>query len=127
MITQDEVYSKVTDCLVQALGVDEDEVTPDASLTNDLGAESIDFLDIVFRLEKSFGIKIPRGGLFPEHIFSNPKFVKDGLVTESGLNELRESVPHLDITQFSENPNVNNFGDVFTVNTLVKFVNTKLT
>lgn len=126
MITQDEVYSKVTDCLVQALGVDEDEVTPQASLTNDLGAESIDFLDIVFRLEKSFGIKIPRGGLFPEQILSNPEYVKDGMVTEPGLQQLRSEMPHLDIEKFAKNPNVNNFGDIFTVETLVKFVNSKL-
>src|SRR5206468_6300906 len=60
-MTRDEIYSKVQGVLVDALGVDEEEVTPKASLIDDLGAESIDFLDIVFRLEKAFDIKIPRG------------------------------------------------------------------
>ncbi len=126
MLTKDEVYSKVTDCLVEALGVDEDEVSPESTLTGDLGAESIDFLDIVFRLEKSFSIKIPRGGLFPENILSNPEFVKDGRVTEKGLQELRDKMPHLDIDKFANEPNVNNFADLFTVDMLVNYVSTKL-
>jgi len=66
MPTRDEIYEKVSATLVEALNVDEDEVTPEATLQGDLGAESIDFLDIVFRLEREFGIKIPRGELFPE-------------------------------------------------------------
>lgn len=60
----DESFRQVTEVLVDALGVDDDEVTPDASLVDDLGAEEIDFLDIVFRMEKSFGIRIPRGDIF---------------------------------------------------------------
>ena len=65
MPSKEEVFEKVREALVDALGVDDDEVTPEATLVGDLGAESIDFLDIVFRLEKSFDIKIPRGELFP--------------------------------------------------------------
>ncbi len=125
-MTESEILGKVSDCLIEALGVDDDEVTPEASLTGDLGAESIDFLDIVFRLEKSFSIKIPRGGLFPENIFSNPDFVKDGSVTEKGLAELKSTMPHLDIDTFSKDPNVNNFSDLFTVNMLVKYVTNNL-
>ena len=64
-MTQEEIYTKVSGTLIEALNVDEDQVTPNATLQGDLGAESIDFLDIVFRLEREFGIKIPReyGGL----------------------------------------------------------------
>jgi len=69
MPTKDEVFEKIQVALVDALGVDEEDVTPEATLVGDLGAESIDFLDIVFRLEKAFDIKIPRGELFPR-IFS---------------------------------------------------------
>ena len=58
-----EVWSKVQDAFAVALGLEEDEVVPDARLIEDLGAESLDFLDIVFRLERSFNIKIPRGGI----------------------------------------------------------------
>jgi oligoendopeptidase F len=68
--------------------VDEDEVVATARIGGDLGAESIDFLDIVFRLEKAFAIKIPRGELFPEDVLTDPKYVQDGKVTELGLSEL---------------------------------------
>ncbi len=71
MPTKEEVYDKIRTALVDALGVDEEDVTPEATLVGDLGAESIDFLDIVFRLEKAFDIKIPRGELFPEDILTD--------------------------------------------------------
>ena len=70
MATSEEIYAKVQETLVDALGVDDDEVTPEATLQGDLGAESIDFLDIVFRLEKNFNFKIPKGELFPENLVS---------------------------------------------------------
>ena len=57
-MSRDEIFQKVQGVLVDALGVDEEEVTPTAVIKDDLGAESIDFLDISFRLEKAFGIKI---------------------------------------------------------------------
>ena len=59
MQTYDEIFEKVQATLVDALGVDDEDVTQEATLQGDLGAESIDFLDIVFRLERNFGIKIP--------------------------------------------------------------------
>src|SRR3954454_20669495 len=94
MPTQEDIYSKVSATLVEALNVDEDEIKPDSTLQGDLGAESIDFLDIVFRLEREFGIKIPRGELFPESIFQgDPEFVQNGRVTEKGLSELRAKMP----------------------------------
>src|SRR5437660_3399239 len=100
-MTQDEIYSKVSATLVEALNVDEDQVTPEATLQGDLGAESIDFLDIVFRLEREFGIKIPRGELFPESIFQgDPELVQDGRVTEKGLQELRAKMPYADLSKF---------------------------
>ena len=78
-MTREEICEKVTETLVDALGVDEEEVKDDATLMGDLGAESIDFLDIVFRLEKAFGIKIPREELFPaENLTSNGEYVSDG-------------------------------------------------
>ena len=96
MPTREEIYEKVTSTLVDALGVEEDEVTPEATLTGDLGAESIDFLDIVFRLEKNFGIKIPRGDLFPEDIQSDPELVQDGRVTDKGLGVLSGFISELE-------------------------------
>ena len=100
MPTQEEIYTKVSATLVEALNVDEDEIKPTATLQGDLGAESIDFLDIVFRLEKNFSIKIPRGELFPESLAADQTLVKDGVVTPQGIAELRTRMPHADVEKF---------------------------
>ena len=127
MPTQDEIYSKVSATLVEALNVDEDEIKPSATLQGDLGAESIDFLDIVFRLEREFGIKIPRGELFPESIFQgDPDLIQDGKVTEKGLKELREKMPFADFKGFAENPEVNAISDLFTVDMIARYIQGKL-
>src|SRR5216683_2957480 len=116
MPTQDEIYSKVSATLVEALNVDEEDIKPTATLQGDLGAESIDFLDIVFRLEREFGIKIPRGELFPESIFQgDPEFVENGHVTDKGLAELRARMPFADLSEFEKNPEVGAISDLFTV------------
>ena len=125
-MTEDEVFEKVKETLVDALGVDDEEVTADATLTGDLGAESIDFLDIVFRLEKGFDIKIPRGELFPDGIFNNPEFVKDGKLTTSGLAQLKTSMPHVDFTEFEQDPDINKMASLFKVQTIVSYVKTKV-
>jgi len=126
-ISQEQIFNEVQGVLVDALGVDDDEVTVDSTLTGDLGAESIDFLDIVFRLEKAFGIKIPREELFPaESLMNNPEFISKGKFTEKGLAELRTKIPHTDISTFQNNPDVNKLGDLFTVGAIVKYVETKL-
>jgi len=126
MATSDETFAKVQETLVDALGVDDDEVTPEATLVGDLGAESIDFLDIVFRLEKNFNIKIPRGELFPENLTAESSFVQDGIVTDEGIAELRKQMPHADIDKFSEDPKVENIQDLFTVQMIVNFVERKV-
>ncbi|HQM53062.1 MAG TPA: acyl carrier protein, partial [bacterium] len=115
MVDKSQVYGKIKECLVEALGVEEAEIVPGARIMDDLGAESIDFLDIVFRLEKAFGIKIPRGGLFPENILSNDQFVKDGKVTARGIEELRKRMPCANLASFEKDPRVSNFSNLFTV------------
>ena len=123
---QEEVFEKVRTCLVDALGVDEEEVTPEATMVGDLGAESIDFLDIVFRLEKTFNIKIPRGELFPEDILSNAEYVQDGKLTSEGVEQLKKRMPFADLTKFEANPQVTQFGNLLTVQDLVNYVQSKL-
>src|SRR5215472_4773211 len=109
MQTQEQIYSKVSATLVEALNVDEEDINPASTLQGDLGAESIDFLDIVFRLEREFGIKIPRGELFPESIFQgDPEFVQNGRVTQKGLTELKARMPFSDLDQFEQDPEVSN-------------------
>src|SRR5689334_2986277 len=127
MPNQDEILQKVSATLVDALNVDEDEIKPSSTLQNDLGAESIDFLDIVFRLEREFGIKIPRGELFPESIFQgDPDFVAAGKVTPRGLEELRTRMPFADLSEFEKNPEVSKLSDLFTVELITRYVEGKL-
>ena len=126
MPTKDEIYDKIKTALVDALGVDDEDITPEATLVGDLGAESIDFLDIVFRLEKAFNIKIPRNELFPEDVLTDQKYVQDGRVTETGLAELRKRMPFANLDKFAENPAVRVFGGLLTVADLCRFVEGKL-
>jgi len=124
--TKDEVFEKVQAALVEALGVDDDEVTPEATMVGDLGAESIDFLDIVFRLEKAFNIEIPRAELFPEDILTNAEYVQDGKVTDAGLAELKKRMPFADLTKFEANPVVQEFGNLLTVSDMCRYVESKV-
>src|SRR3954466_11772408 len=127
MPSQEEIYAKVSATLVDALNVDEDEIRPGATLQGDLGAESIDFLDIVFRLEREFGIKIPRDELFPDSIFrGDSDLVSDGRVTDRGMAELRSRMPWADLSGFEHDPRLGAVPDLFTVGLLTRYVTWKL-
>jgi len=130
-MNKDEIFTKVQEVLEEALGADEDEITPTASLTGDLGAESIDFLDIVFRLEKAFStddapFKISQGELFPENLMDNADWIEDGKFTASGMDMLRERMPHIDFSTFSDDPQIDKVANLITVQSLVNFVSNKL-
>ncbi|HEY4235442.1 MAG TPA: acyl carrier protein [Lacipirellulaceae bacterium] len=124
--TQEEIFSKVQEALVDALGVEDEEVKPEATLQGDLDAESIDFLDIVFRLEKAFGIKIERGELFPEDILTDTDFVDNGKVNAAGIAKLKQRMPFADLSKFEANPVVQNLGKQLTVADMCNFVKYKL-
>ena len=126
MPSKDEVFEKVREALVDALGVDDEEVTPAATMVGDLGAESIDFLDIVFKLEKGFDIQIPRDELFPDDILTNAEFVQDGKVTPEGLAKLKDRMPFADLSKFEQNPQVQDFGNLLTVQDLCNYVSSKV-
>jgi len=124
--TKQEVFDKIQAALVDALGVDDDEVTPDATMVGDLGAESIDFLDIVFRLEKAFEIEVPRAELFPEDILTNAEYVQDGKVTAGGIAELKQRMPFADLSKFEANPVVQEFGNLLTVSDMCRYIESKV-
>ena len=127
MSANEAINAKVTRVLVEALNVDEDEIAPTATLQGDLGAESIDFLDIVFRLEREFGIKIPRGELFPDSVFrGDPDLVHDGRVTDRGMAELRSRMPWADLSGFEHDRRLGAVPDLFTVGLLTRYVTWKL-
>jgi len=126
MPTKADVFEKVKSALVDALGVDDEDVTPEATMVGDLGAESIDFLDIVFRLEKAFAIEIPRSELFPDDVLTNSAYVADGKVTPEGITELKRRMPFADLSKFEQNPVVQDFGNLLTVNDLCRYIETKV-
>ena len=127
MSAREEIHTKLAKVLVEALNVDEEEITPAATLQGELGAESIDMLDIVFRLEREFDIKIPRGELFPESVFQgDPEFVQDGKVTDEGMRELRSRMPFADLGAFERDRRLSAVRDQFTVGLVARYVAWKL-
>ncbi len=128
MPSKEEVFEGVKEALIEALAVDDDEVTLDATLEGDLGAESIDLLDLVYRLEKTFNIKIERGELVPEDVVNDTtgKFVVDGKLTAAGLDEVRKRIPYADLSSFETNPAVANLASILTVKDMCYIVEAKL-
>ncbi|MGE3920707.1 MAG: acyl carrier protein [Gammaproteobacteria bacterium] len=118
------VYPKVAEIVADVLAVDESEVTPESSLMGDLGAESIDFLDLVFRLERGFGIKIPRGQIEKEArgTLSESEFEKDCVITPAGIAVLKQFLSEVPEQRFKENLKLNEIPTLFTVTTLCKLV-----
>ena len=131
VLTQDKILEKTREVLMEALVLDAEEVTPEASLTADLQAESIDFLDIVFRLEKTFStedkpFKIEPGELFPDNLLENPEWVQEGKLTDAGMDMLKERMPHVDFSQFDQDRSVDKVAANITVSSLVTFIDRKL-
>jgi len=131
LMSRDQIFESVQEVLEEALGADPEEITPVASLTGDLEAESIDFLDIVFRLEKRFStpakpFKINQGELFPENLMENPAWVSGGKFTDAGMAMLKQRMPHVDFSGFEGDRDVNKVGELITVKSLVDFVERKL-
>ena len=128
-MSRDEIYKKVQGVLVDALGVDEEEVTPAASLREDLGAESIDFLDVTFRLEKAFTVdpakpfKIPRGELFPESL--DASLVQENKLTDAGLAEVKRRLPHADLAELEKTRDVALVPNLFAVQDIVDYLERK--
>jgi acyl carrier protein len=122
-----DIDARITKVLVQALGVEKDDIKPSATLQGDLGAESIDFLDVVFRLEREFMIRIPRGELFSELLFQDvTPILEDGHVTDAGLAALRSKLPYGDWNSLESHRRLNRINDLITVNLLSSYVKWKL-
>ncbi len=122
-----EVYAGITKVLMQSLGAEKGDINLSATLQGDLGAESIDFLDIVFRLERQFGIKIPRGELFSEQLLENgTDLLQDGHLTDEGMVALRAQMPYLDLHSLEGERRLSKIDDLFTVGLLVSYIAWKL-
>ena len=126
-ITQDEisaVFPTVADMIADALGCDLAEVKPDASLIEDLGAESIDFLDMVFRLERAFKVKIPRGKIVENArgTLSEGEFEQNGVITEAGMTQLKAYLSEVPAGRFKTPMKVKEIPRLFTPETFCKLV-----
>jgi len=127
MPSKEEIFTGVKEALVDALAVDDEDVTNDATLVGDLGAESIDILDIIYRLEKNFGIKIDQAELIPSDLINSPEFKQDdGKLTAEGVAELRKRLPFANLDAFAKNPLIQNIATVLTVNDMCYLIETKL-
>ena len=127
MPSKEEIFTGVKEALVDALAVDDEDVTPDATLVGDLGAESIDILDIIYRLEKNFGIKIDQAELIPSDLINSPEFKQDdGKLTAEGVAELRKRLPYANLDAFAKNPLIQNIATVLTVNDMCYLIESKL-
>jgi acyl carrier protein len=126
-ITKEEInaiFAKVAATMADALGCDLEQVKPDASLIDHLGAESIDFLDIVFRLERAFKVKIPRGKIVEEARgdLSQAEFDQNGIVSEAGLQRLRSFLSEVPADRFQSPLKVADIPRLFTTETFCKLV-----
>jgi len=118
------VYPRLAAAMAEALGCDEEEITLNASLIDDLDAESIDFLDIVFRIEKTFQIKVPRGKILEDSRgdLSESEFEQKGVVTSAGLAQLQAFLSEVPIERFKTPLNVSDIPRLFTPETFLKLV-----
>lgn len=123
---ESEILNKVQECLAGALGIEPGEIRPESSLVRDLGAESIDFIDILFRLEKAFDIKIPSGELFPANLLNEERLVQAGRVTSEGIKVLREKIPYLDLREFEKDPQVSKLAEQFNVQMILDYVRDRM-
>ncbi len=125
-MNENQIFEKVRECLSGALGLEAGEISRESLLVPDLGAESIDFIDIIFRLEKAFDIKIPSGELFPANLLSEERLVQAGRVTTEGIRVLRDKIPYLDLQEFEKDPQVSNLANYFDVQMIVNYVRDRL-
>ena len=119
-----EVFEKVRQTFVDALGVEPDDVTLKARVIDDLGAESLDFLDIAYRLEQQFKIKIPRGDIKQrsQQGLGADEWEKDGLLTEKALAKIREVMPEAEPAAIKPGMKAKDIPKLFTVETFYNMV-----
>lgn len=124
--TESEIQDKVRAIIVDALGVEEDDVTPGARLTDDLGAESIDYLDIFFQIEKAFGVRVDVNERVISTIMNDERFVRESAITDEGMEELRRQLPGIDLGPLEQTRDARRFTSIFTVESVVDLVKSRL-
>ena len=120
----DAIYPKVAEVIADALGCEVEDVKPDSSLIEDLDAESIDFLDLVFRLERAFKVKIPRGKIVEDARgdLTEAEFEQKGIVTDVGMAQLQAYLSEVPAERFKSPMKVADIPRLFTPETFCKLV-----
>jgi acyl carrier protein len=126
-ITKEEtaaIFPRVAEIMADALGCDVGQVKPEVSLIGDLGGESIDFLDLIFRLERAFKVKIPRGKIVEDARgnLSEAEFEQGGIVTEAGFERLKSFLDEVPADRFKKPLKVAEIPRLFTAETFCKMV-----
>ncbi|PKM82777.1 MAG: acyl carrier protein [Firmicutes bacterium HGW-Firmicutes-14] len=126
--TKDDIFQGLRSCLAQVLEIEENEINLKDSLVNDLGVDSLDFLDLVFRIETTFKIKLKRGEIegLARDITGAEGFEINGVITPQGISALQQALPEVPQDRFKDNLRVAEIPTLFTVETFVKLVETKL-
>jgi acyl carrier protein len=120
---QDQIFATVRACVADVLAIDPAKVTPDASLIGDLGAESLDFLDLVFRLETEYGVKIPRDGIrLAAQDGLADGFDQGGVLTEDALERMRILMPEIPAAKLASGLRTHQIPELFTTETFVRLV-----
>ena len=124
-----QIWAKVQFAFAEALGFDEDEIEFDSKIVEDLEAESLDFLDIAFRLEQSFSIKIPRGGIekAAREGVDGDGLNSDGTLTAESLQRLSEAMPEVPAHEFVAGLRPADIANLFRVGTFYYLVTRLLT
>lgn len=124
MSNVETIFPKVREIIADVLVIDEDDITPDAKLITQLGAESIDFLDLLFQLEKEFNVKIPRGQIVDDvrSELNGAEFESQGVVTTQGYAALKQHMSEVNPADFPATLKVNDIPSLFTVTTICKIV-----
>ncbi len=119
-----EIWRKVQEAFCEALGLDDDEVTLEAKIIDDLEAESLDFLDLAFRLERAFGIKIPRGGIetTARAGVGDEEYEVDGVLTPAAIAGLKEAMPEVPDEEFKEGLRTSEVAELFRVATFYNLI-----
>lgn len=127
VITKEEimaVFPTVQKTMADALGCDEEDIKLDVSLIEGLDAESIDFLDMVFRLERAFKVKVPRGKIIEDVRGDMPveEFEQNGVLTEKGVARLREYLSEIPEDRFTTPMRVDHIARLYTPETFCKMI-----
>lgn len=119
----EDTANRVKRVISEAMALDLEEFDLNSRLQTDLGAESIDYLDITFRLEREFGVKLKPEEIFPTGLFNGQDgYIKDGKVTAEGVQLLKDSMPFADFSKWEVDAEYERVADIFTVGSLVNFM-----